>query len=96
LAGLQTDILQKYRADKIRLAHLEWFAKLSKSERDELIEWRFEFYENKPPLAPFSTFTLESVPKHQFNDCFRGNLCSLSSEQQKTPRERGDILVDSI
>ncbi len=36
LAGLQIDLLQKARQDQVTLDHLEWFIKLSKSQRDML------------------------------------------------------------
>jgi len=37
LAGLQIDMLQKYKAGHVTLSHLEWFNNLKKSERDALL-----------------------------------------------------------
>lgn len=37
LAGLQIDILQKFRNEQITLEHLEWFSKLTKEQRDKFI-----------------------------------------------------------
>jgi len=37
LAGLQIDLLQKYKAGHVTLDHLEWFNNLKKSERDALL-----------------------------------------------------------
>lgn len=37
LAGLQMDLLAKYRAEQLTLGHIEWFLGLKKIERDALV-----------------------------------------------------------
>jgi hypothetical protein len=47
-AGLQIDLLQKYRADQVTAEHLEWFLYLRKPERDQLVA-----ESRRPPIIVF-------------------------------------------
>lgn len=99
LAGLQIDMLQKFKAGHLTLNHLEWFNNLKKSERDALLAGKMPKSDILRLLSAGETITIAPCDGTQFlaqaNGTFPSGIDSdfKNLELDKTGNVTGETAV---